>query len=223
MRLNILSFGIAAFFSVSQSARADMFGADLPLLVEIVANTLSSLRELKGQSDLLRRELRGIDDKIRRLNAIKELVTPNNLDAWKDPQEATRRLRRIYYTLPPEFRTEKSDAIEQQITEAMRVAGLLTHAAEPAFRSGKQLEKEALDVGPAVSNKMTASGVGTLITLESQNQIAQAQIISLLSQMIAESGSKEVSRLNSQSREFKTMGKGLGGFPKQIKLMEVKR
>ena len=222
MRIKTLTLGLAIGFALTQKAQAS-FGAEIPFLIEIIANTLSSLKELKGQSDMLKRELRGIDDKIERLNAIKELVTPKDVDAWKDPHEAARRLRRIYQTLPPEFRTEKSDAIERQISEAMRVAGVLTHTAQPAFDSGKQLEKEALEVGPAVSNKMAASGIGTLITLQSQSQVAQAQIIALLSQMIAESGSKEVSRLKSQAREYKTIGAGLSGFPQQIKLMEVKR
>ncbi len=223
MRLKTVILGMLLMFGTTKPARADLWGADLPLLAEIVANTLFTLHEIRSQSEMLRRELRGIDDKIHRLRTIQEIIAPNDLATWKNPREALRRLQRIYYTLPPEFRTEKSDEVERRITQAMSVAGILVDSAKPAFGSGKELEKKGLEVGPAVANKMTASGVGTLVALQSQNQVAQATIISLLSQMIIESGSKEITRLNSQSREFKSMGSGLTGFSKQINLMEVKR
>ncbi len=223
MRITTLVLGAMLTLSTIKPAKADLWGADLPLLVEIVANTLNTLYELKSQSSMLRRELRGIDDKIHRLKSIQEIIAPNDLAGWKNPREAMRRLQRIYYTMPPEFRTEKSDEVERRISQAMSVAGVLTDTAKPAFDSGKQLEKNGLEVGPAVANKMTASGVGTLVALQSQNQVAQATIISLLSQMIVENGSKEAARLNSQALEYKTLGSGLNGFSKQIKLMEVNR
>ncbi len=206
----------------SKPAKADLWGGDLPLLAQIVTNTLQTYYQLRQQTMLLQEELRGIRDTIHRFETIKNIIQPDNLEAWKDPREATRRLQRIYYNLPPEFRTEKSDEIERQISQAMSVAGLIVDQASPAFKSGKQMEKDGLKVGPAVANKMTASGVGTLITLESQNQVAQATIISLLSQMIAEEGSKQASKIKSQSQEFKSVG-GMNGFSEHIKLMEVSR
>ena len=223
MRLKIALLVAVLGLGFARPARADFWGGDIPLLIEIVTNTLNTLYELRDQSEMLRRELRGIDDKIYRLKTVQDIIGPNDLGAWKDPREALRRLQRIYYTLPPEFRTEKSDEVERRISQAMSVAGVLVDSAKPAFNSGKELEKTGLEVGPAVANKMTASGVGTLVALQSQNQVAQATIISLLSQMIAENGSKEVARLNSQSKEYKSMGTGLSGFSKQINLLEVHR
>ncbi|MBP7843497.1 MAG: hypothetical protein KA116_01660 [Proteobacteria bacterium] len=203
-------------------ARADLWGADLPLLIEIITNTLNTYNQLRVQTQLLEDELRGIKDTIHRFESIKAIIQPDNLDAWKDPREATSRLQRIYYSLPPEFRTEKSDEIERQISQAMSLAGRLSDEARSAFKSGKQMEQNALQVGPAVANKMTASGVGTLITLESQNQVAQATIISLLSQMIADEGSKQASNIKSQSAEYEAIGK-MRAFSEHITLMGVSR
>ena len=221
IRILVLVLGLGIAFKPKE-AKA-LFGEDIPFLIEIVSNTLYTLYEIRAQSEMLRRELRGIDDKIHRLRTIQTLIAPNDLQKWKDPREALKRLQKIYYTLPPEFRTEKSDEVERRIAEAMSVAGVLVDTAKPAFDSGKELEREGLKVGPAVANKMTASGVGTLVSLQSQNQVAQAQIISLLSQMIAESGSREAARLKSQAAEYKSIGQGLSGFSNQINLMEVKR
>ena len=223
MRVRIATLFLMLTLGLAKPAKADFWGGDIPLLIEIVTNTLNTLNELRDQTSMLSKELRGIDDKINRLKSIQEIIAPNDLAAWKDPREALRRLTRIYYTMPPELRTEKSDEVERRLSQAMSVAGILAESAKPAFSSGKQLEKEGLEVGPAVANKMSASGIGTLVALQSQNQVAQATIISLLSQMIAEDGSKEAARLNSQSHEYKELGSGLTGFSKQIKLMEVER
>lgn len=202
----------------SPKSRADLWGADLPLLVEIVANTLQTYFQLKEQTELMREEYRGIKDKINRLETIKDIIQPDNLEAWKDPRVAVKRLQDIYYTLPPEFRTGKSDEIERQMSQAMSLAARISDEAKIAFKSGKQLERNALSVGPAVANKMTASGVGTLISLESQNQVAQATIISLLSNMVAENASRDASYLKSQIREFQKIEQGMGGFVRAITL-----
>ncbi len=209
---------ILGMMTPHSKARADLWGADLPLLVEIVANTLQTYFQLKEQTELMREEYRGIKDKINRLETIKDIIQPDNLEAWKDPRVAVKRLQDIYYTLPPEFRTGKSDEIERHISQAMSLAARISDEAKVAFKSGKQLERNALSVGPAVANKMTASGVGTLISLESQNQVAQATIISLLSNMVAENASRDASYLKSQIREFQKIEQGMGGFVRAITL-----
>lgn len=215
--------GIVLLATLTRQARADLWGGDIPLLIEIVANTLNTLQELRSQSRLLQKELRGIDDAIFRLQTIRQVIRPDDLSGWKDPKEALRRLRDIYYTLPQELRTEKSDEIERQISRAMSLANQMSDAARPSFQSGKELETRALESGPAVAQKLGASGIGTLIALESQNQVAQATLISLISQMIADGAGRENARLRSQSRELLGSGHGFGSFQKAVILPEVKK
>lgn len=211
--LNLLSFNV----------RADMWGGDIPLLIQIVTNTLRTYSQLKNQTNLLKKELQGIDDVIRRFETIRDLTRPEELKSWKDPHIALNRLRSIYYTLPPQFRTQKSDEIERQIANAMSLASRMMDTADDAFRSGSQLEKDALKKGPAVANKMTASGVGTLVKLQSQQQVAQATIVSLMSQMIADSAAKEANQIQSRSLALEDNSKGLQGFSSKIILPGVTR
>ena len=223
MRIANITLGTLLSLSISMPTRADLWGGDIPLLIEVVSNTLNSLEELRSQTSMMSKELRGLDDKITRLKSIKEIIGPSDLSPWKDPIEAISRLKKIYSLMPPEFRTEASDELEARLSQSMSLASNLVENAKPAFESGKQLETDGLEVGPAVANKMTASGVGTLVALQSQNQVAQATIISLLSQEIALNSSKEVRRLKSQSNEFKIMGSGMKGLSGHINLMEVRR
>ncbi len=210
---------VALFCSVfvSRPARADFWGGDIPLLLQIITNTLNTLHELQHQSDLLKKELRGIDDKIHRIQAIKELLNPQDKERWKDPVDALKRLQTIYTLLPDQFKTQKSKEVEEQLAQALVLAEQLKRASAPAYESGRELEKKALDSGPAVSQKLAASGIGTLVTLEAQNQVAQGTIINLLSQMIAEGASKDASLASSQAKEMKQMSGGLSGMANAIR------
>jgi len=217
IRKGVLTLFIACILFSSKPARADFFGGDIPLLIQIITNTLNTLHELQHQSDLLKRELRGIDDKINRIQAIKELLNPNDKERWKDPVEALKRLQTVYSLLPDQFKTQKSKEVEDQIARALVLAERLKRESTLAYDSGRELEKKALDSSPAVSQKLAASGIGTLVTLEAQNQVAQGTIINLLSQMIAEGASKDAALITSQSNEMKQVSGGLKGMANAIR------
>lgn len=207
--------------TLTQPARADLFGGDLPLLAQIVTNTLNTLYELQKQSRLLNEELRGIEDKINRLKTVADLLRPEDWRNWRDPRETAKRLSQIYYTLPPEYRTEKSDSIEREITQALQLAGQVTDAAKNSFDSGKQLESRAEGASPGVSQKLTASGVGSLVALEAQNQVVQARVVSLLAHQLADSREREARSVTSQANEYKTIST-MRGFSDKVKLPAVK-
>src|SRR5262245_35695901 len=94
---------IVAFATLSQYSHADFWGGDLPLLAEIVTNTLNTLYELQRQTRLFQDEMDGITDRIDRVRTISQIVQPSSWDQWRDPKEALTRLQQIYYTLPKEY------------------------------------------------------------------------------------------------------------------------
>lgn len=194
----------------STNAKADFWGGDLPLLAQIVTNTLQTLYELQRQSTLLQDEMAGIKDKIYRIQTISEVVQPSSWDKWKDPKEALRRLQTIYYTLPKEYRSEKSDEIEAEISRAMNLASRISPEATTTFHSGKELERRGADASPGVAQKLTASGVGTLVALEAQSQVMQSHIASLLARMLATANERESREVVSKGATFLSVSEGLG-------------
>lgn len=185
------------------SARADLFGGDLPLLAQIVMNTLHTMYELQRQSELMNDEMRGIKDRIDRIRTIAEVVQPSDWDKWKDPREAVNRLRMVYHTIPKEYRSEKYDQIESELAKAMNLVARVGPETATTFNSGKEMERRGADASPGVAQKLTASGVGTLIALESQSQVIQSHITSLLAQMLAEGNERETRSVVSRGTSFK--------------------
>ena len=213
-----------AFFAANQ-AKADFWGGDLPLLAQIVTNTLQTLSQLRTQTGLMQDEMDGIKDRIYRIQTIADVVQPGQWDQWKDPQEAVKRLRLIYDTLPKEYRSAKADQIESEIAEAMNLVARIAPGATSTFRSGKELESRGAGASPGVAQKLTASGVGSLVAIEAQNQVIQSHITSLLAQMLADANEKETRSVVSKGRGFGNISSNLGDhdgkfsthvFPKEM-------
>lgn len=200
---------IAAFALMPFKAKADLWGADLPLLVEIVFNTLNTMMELQKQSQHMQDELTGIKDRIHRIQTIADVVQPSEWDKWKNPTEALNRLRLIYHTIPKEYRNEKYDQIEHEISKAMNLVARVGPEAATTFRSGKEMERKGADASPGVAQKLTASGVGTLIAMESQSQVIQSHITSLLAQMLADGNEKETRSVVTRGGSFKSFSMNL--------------
>ena len=190
-------------------SRADLWGGDLPLLAQIVTNTLNTLKELRSQSKLLEDEMAGINDSIHRIRTIAELIKPSDWDRWKNPEEAIRRLKVIYHTMPKKYRNEKSDMVETELSKAMNMIARLQSESKTTFKSGKELERRGKDSSPGVAQKLTASGVGTLISMEAQTQVIQSQITSLLTQMLAEANERESRLVASKGESFGKVSENL--------------
>ncbi len=198
------------FFLTASQARADLWGGDLPLLAQIVTNTLQTLYHLEKQTQLMRDEMAGIKDRIYRVQTIAQVVQPSQWDEWRDPREAVRRLKIIYHTIPKEYRSEKSDAIESEISRAMNAISRIAPGAKTSFESGKELENRGKDSSPGVAQKLTASGVGSLVTLESQSLVLQSHITSLLTQILAEGNERESRLVVSRGGSFSGLSNNLG-------------
>lgn len=205
-----LPFIAAYLFLTSPYAKADLWGGDIPLLTKIVFNTLHTMYELEKQSRLLQSELAGIHDRINRIQAISEVVQPSTWDKWKDPEEALTRLRFIYHTLPKEYRTAKSDAIEEEISRAMVTISKVNKTVTTGHMSGRELENRASVASPGVAQKLTASGIGTLITMQAQSTQIQSHIVSLLAQSLAEANEKEARSLETKGSTLASVTENMG-------------
>lgn len=210
MKKYVYSILISAHLLLSATpARADFWGGDLPLLAKIVFNTLYTMNELRRQTNMMQDEMAGINDRISRIQAIAEVVQPSSWDQWKNPEEALRRLKVVYHTLPKEYRSEKSDQIEEELSKAMALIAKVGKGAGTSFQSGKEMEQRGVDSSPGVAQKLTASGMGTLISMEAQNQVIQSHVVSLLAQTLAAANEKESRSVESKGAAFAGVSENL--------------
>ncbi len=213
---------VALAFTIPMTAKADFWGGDLPLLAQIVTNTLHTMYELQRQSQFMNDALRGINDRINRIQTIADVVRPADWDKWKDPREALNRLRIVYHTIPKEYRSEKYDQIESELAKAMNLVARVGAHTDTTFRSGKELEQRGADSSPGVAQKLTASGVGTLIALESQSQVIQSHITSLLAQMLAEGNERETRSVATRGGSLQSVSNNLSQRESQFSAIALR-
>ena len=207
MKIKTYVFSIALVFQLQ--AKADLWGGDLPLLAQIVTNTLNTIMELQKQRKLMEDEMDGINDRIVRIKTISQIIQPSEWDKWKDPKEALTRLDKIYKALPKEYKSEKSNLVESEIAKAMNLVANVSTDSKSTFNSGKELENRALYSSPGVSQKLTASGIGTLISQQAQSQVIQSHVVSLLTQMLADGHEKESRLVVSKGESYKAFSNSL--------------
>jgi hypothetical protein len=210
-----LLLGIICTFNIS-NARADLWGADLPLLAQIVFNTLNTMYQLQQQTKMLSDEMSGINDRISRIQTISDVVNPSDWNQWKDPKTALTKLQKIYQTLPKEYKSEKSDLVEAELSKAMNLISNVSLDTKQTFQSGKELEARALSSSPGVSQKLVASGMGTLITQQAQSQVIQSHVVSLLTQMLADGHEKETRLIMSKGGSLRDISGALSGKDKSF-------
>ncbi len=208
MKNNILKLSLILL--ISQNAHADFWGGDIPLLTKIVANTLETLHQLQSQTSIMKNEMAGIEDRINRIATIAEVVQPSQWEQWKNPDEAIKRLNLIYQTLPKEYRSAKSDEIESEIYKAMNLVARVGASTHTTFLSGKELEARGANSSPGVAQKLTASGVGTLVAIDSQNQVILSHITSLIAQSLADANEKENRGVIAKGQCFNGIFESLG-------------
>ena len=194
---------------LAPQVHADSFGGDIVYLVQIVHNTLDTLNALRKQNNYWNEDLAGINDKIERLQTIAHLVQPSSWKKWRNPREALRRLKLIYDTMPAQYHNRKSDLIEGEISDAMTLVSQISPDAKAAFQSGKQLERRGEDASPGVAEKLTASGVGSLLTVQSQSLVLESHITSLLAQMLAQANEKETRAVVSRGQSLHSISQNL--------------
>ncbi len=196
---------VLALTVLPMKARADMWGADLPLLAEIVFNTLHTMFELQQQTSYMADEMEGIKDRIDRVQTIANLVHPASWEKWRDPREANRRLSQIYRIMPKEYRNEKYNELDSEISNAMTMTAQVHSQTESTFKSGKELERRGADASPGVAQKLTASGIGSLVSVQAQSLALQSHIITMLAQMMAQANESETRAVVSKGSALKTV------------------
>lgn len=196
---------VLALTLLPMKSRADMWGADLPLLAEIVFNTLHTMFELQQQTSYMADEMDGIKDRIDRVQTIANLVHPATWDRWRDPKEAAKRLSQIYRVMPKEYRNEKYNELDSEISNALNMTAQVRSGTESAFRSGKELERRGADASPGVAQKLTASGIGSLVSVQSQSLALQSHIVTMLAQMMAQANETETRGVVSKGNALKTV------------------
>ena len=199
MKKSILATVTALVIAISPlKAYGDFFGGDLPLLAQLVSNSLEQLAHLQGMLrngkdnlDLLRQINEGINDS---LHLAQTLGPSVDLKLFRDLREVTdaiSKLQGLYGRVvesPDSLAQQNSD---QAASEALTVGNSMIEYSREIDRVGSEITQFSHQVSPGGAQKLTAQSIGVLLHVMNASLRAQASGLKLQAQRLAQENKKE--------------------------------
>lgn len=208
-----------------QPSRADMWGADIPILLQILANALQQLVQLQkilgtgsDTLDLLKDINRGIREGL----AIIQIVNPRfNPGLYGDLETSDRVLaiiQDLYGKIPQTGDARLQEAQDRSVSESIAMNGTLFRFADQADDESKRIIAHARNVSPQGAAKLQAQSLAVLIGVTTQVLRTNSMMLKMMGENMALQNRKE----KVQSAQFRTQYDGLtdalGGLPKTTNL-----
>lgn len=193
-----LSLIIATSIFLSPQAKADIWGADVAVLMEILANAVKQYIELKNivengrdQLDLIREINRGVNDSLRLAQTINPNIDPGIYKDWQNAGDALAKLQSIYgiVTNSPDSRVY-SDT-DQNVAEAVTLNNDIYKYTQNIDELGEAIKDYSHDVSPGGAQKLTAQTLGVMLQIMNQSLRTQATGLKLQAQTMAVQNKKE--------------------------------
>ncbi len=214
MRKNIMTvftiFGLV--FSYSQPGRCDFWGADIPILLDILAQSVQQLIQLKAMLqnsgdtlDLLRDVNRGINDSLSLAQTLGLRIDPGIYRDLRTVDQAAQSLESIYGTATDSKLANVQRNTDQTVAEAISFNNDLNDYAFRLDQIGEQIKQYSHSVSPGGAAKLTAESLGVMIHVLNQQMRTQGQGLKLQAQAMAIANKKEKDQTDQYLRE----GQGL--------------
>jgi hypothetical protein len=213
-RIEIFCFWILLLFVCRpEKAYADFWGGDLPLLTEIVVNTLQQLEELKTiigtGSDtlgLLKDINSGLKDALGLIKTQNTTLTPGVLSDIQRIEDMMSTVQRLYGQVPNTSAATMEKTTDQSVAEAIYLHNEAFQYADSVDPEAERIKDYAKDVSPLGAGRLTAQSMGVVINVLNQVLRTNAAILKVQSEQLALQNRKE----KQSSEQFKSMYENVG-------------
>lgn len=220
MKTIALMAALGLVISPQKSALADFWGGDIPLLIQIVANTLQQLAQLKqimgnGRDTLnLMRDINeGIWEAMGILRTMNTTIQPGIFSQYKNPADLINALQSLYGMIPNTEAAKLQAAQDESVSEAIILHNQAFDYAAMIDPEAEKIKDYSRGVSPAGAGRLTAQSLGVLIHVSNQILRTNAAMLKILSENLALQNRRE--KLNS--KQFETQYSGisstLGHYP----------
>ena len=199
MRFRRALVGVLCLVVTSPMAsHADMFGGDVVVLTQILANSLKQLLELQQLLEnghdtlgLLRDVNRGINDSLASADTLGTSVDPGLYKELKNAQEVIRHLKGVYGVVVDSAEAAVQSDTDQVAAEGVSMNNSLYTYAASLDKIGEEIKEDSHVVSPGGAQKLTAQSLGVLIHVMNQQLRATATGLKMQAQTMAVQNRKE--------------------------------
>lgn len=199
MKKRILAFSISVCLLVTPfRSNADLFGGDVAVLTQILAQAIKQLYELqqivqsgRDSLNLLRDINRGINDSLRLVDSLGPYIDPGLYKELKKIEQLVKHLQGAYGVVvdsPDRVPQEDTDRV---VAEAISVNNTLYEYAKELDKVGERIKLYSHEVSPGGAQKLTAQSLGVMVHVMNQQLRATATGLKIQAQALAIQNKKE--------------------------------
>lgn len=203
-------------------ARADMFGGDVVVLVQILANAVQQLIQLKqilsNGSDtlgLLKDINRGIRDGLTVLQLINPKFNPGIYGSLETADQVLHIIDDLYGKIPQTAESRLQQAQDRSASENIALNGPLFRFADQADEESKRIFAHSQDVSPQGAAKLTAQSIAVLIGVSTQVLRTNSMMLKAMGENMALQNRKEKLQSSQFRAQYDGLSSGFQTLPKE--------
>lgn len=210
-KISYLALAIAFFYA--PISRADLFGGDVAVLSQILANEIQQLAQLeqimgtgRDSLDLMREINQGINDSLMLAKTINPKIDPGIYKNWASVQDALNQLQLIYGVAAPSVDQKVFQDTDQSVAEAVTMNNSIYDYANQIDSIGEEIKAASHTVSPGGAQKLTAESLGVMLHVLNTSLRAQATGLKLQAQSMAIQNKHEKDSSNAYLTSAATIG-----------------
>lgn len=223
-RLIAISLSMLLFFK-PRPANADLFGGDIVILTQILAQAIQTVVTLKGllengkdSLDLMRDINAGVRSGLDLIHIINPNFNPGVYGDLRDPNSVLRALQSVYGEIPRGMDEDLMRSQDQSVAEVISMNRNLYDYADQVDREREKILFHAQVVSPQGAGKLQNQAIGVLIGVTTQLLRTQSQMLKIMAQNMAYENRKEKLATQNFQENYEGLSRGFGGLPKETKL-----
>ncbi len=209
----------------STPAYADFWGGDIPLLIEIVANTLQQISQLRdiigtGKDTLnyIRDINRGLQDAMSIAKTMNQKLSPGVLSDLQGAEQAMAVIEQLYGGVPKTGDSRMQQTMDRSAAEAINLHNEAFRYADQIDPEAERIKDYARVVSPQGAEKLTAQSMGVLIHVMNQVLRTNAAMLKLQSEQLALNNRKEKLGSEQFRVQYDGLAKAFGSLKPEYKL-----
>ena len=202
----------AGFISTPLSAQADMFGGDVAVLMQILANALEQLMQLEqllsnaeDSLGLLKEINKGINDSLQMAQTHGIHIDPGVYQNITSAKNFVDHLNNAYGTVPVSIDQEAQTETDRVAADGIAMNTSLYDYANELDQVGEQIKSFSHAVSPGGAAKLTAQSLGVMVHIMNQQLRATATGLKISSQALAMQNKKEKAETSEYLNQAKTL------------------
>lgn len=226
MKKRILTILVSTLLLLSpKPAKADLFGGDVLVLTQILAQAIQTVITLKSvlengkdSLDLLRDINAGVRSGLDLIRIVNPNFNPGVYGNLNDADSVLRALQAVYGTIPQGMDEDLMKSQDQSVAEVISMNRNLYDYADQVDREKEKILFHAQVVSPQGAGKLQNQALGVLIGVTTQLLRTQSQMLKIMAQNMAYDNRKEKFATQNFQENYQGLSRGFDGLPKKTDL-----